>query len=101
MDAEIKRTVISNIGFKIRDTTAAAAHPGWREEREITGDSTQFAAAYRLSRRFQTPGNRETGNYGIKSLLFCSILCTLLDGTLNLIKSVLRLENESIFGYTL
>ena len=83
MDAEIKRTVISNIGFKIRDTTAA--QPGWREEREITGDSTQFAAANRLSRRFQTPGNRETGNYGIKSLLFCSILFTLLAGTLNLI----------------
>ena len=41
MDAEIKRTVISNIGFKIRDTTAA--QPGWREEREITGDSAQFA----------------------------------------------------------
>ena len=63
MDAEIKRTVISNIGFKIRDTTAAAAQPGWREEREITGDSTQFAAANRLSRRFQTPGNRETGKW--------------------------------------
>ena len=27
MDAEIKRTVISNIGFKIRDTTAPAALP--------------------------------------------------------------------------
>ena len=67
MDAEIKRTVISNIGFKIRDTTAAA-QPGWREEREITGDSTQFAAANRLSRRFQTPGNRETGKQGNRQL---------------------------------
>ena len=62
MDAEIKRTVISNIGFKIRDTTAAAAaQPGWREEREITGDSAQFAMLWPTGRpedfRIQEMGN--------------------------------------------
>ena len=62
MDAEIKRTVISNIGFKIRDTTAAAAQPGWREEREITGDSAQFAEVHRLARKFHNPGNRQLCN---------------------------------------
>ena len=60
MDAEIKRTVISNIGFKIRDTTAAA-QPGWREEREITGDSAQFAMPWPTGRpedfRIQEMGN--------------------------------------------
>ena len=59
MDAEIKRTVISNIGFKIRDTTAA--QPGWREEREITGDSAQFAMPWPTGRpedfRIQEMGN--------------------------------------------
>ena len=71
MDAEIKRTVISNIGFKIRDTTAA--QPGWREEREITGDSAQFAMpwptlANRSAKGFQNPGNGQP--------------CRLLPGTL-------------------
>ena len=56
MDAEIKRTVISNIGFKIRDTTAPAAQPGWRERRSLAVLPTG------QSKDFQNPGNRQPWN---------------------------------------
>ena len=64
MAAEIKRTVISNIGFKIRDTTAPAAQPGWRERRSLAILSAQFAVPWPTDqpKDFQNPGNGQPWN---------------------------------------